>query len=179
MFKNVVAVILIGAAIAIFFTLIKPLYADLNVLRGQKDSLNEALSNSREIQSKRDQFLSDYSSIPQENIQKLEMAIPSRPDSLKFILEIENVAKRNNVILKNVDAREEASKEQIDLETVSLSIKVSGSYMAFYSFLKDIESSLRLVDIKSINFTAEGADFYEFNIDASIYWKNTNNELND
>ncbi|KKR80908.1 MAG: hypothetical protein UU28_C0031G0020, partial [Parcubacteria group bacterium GW2011_GWD2_40_9] len=41
----------------------------------------------------------------------------------------------------------------------------------FYSFVKDVEQSLRLMDIKKVNFSVSDSDVYNFNIEAAAYWK--------
>lgn len=179
MFRGILSIIFLITAGAVFFLLIQPLYNEIKELKVEKDSFDEALSNSKEIQKKRDELLLKYNSISQENLDRLNKIIPQQPGSMKFILEIENIAQKNGVILKNIDIKEiESTKEKVDFggevrlfEDIPFSMRLSGSYKSFYSFLKDIERNLRLTNINNISFSAGETDFYEFSVDGIFYWK--------
>ena len=48
---------------------------------------------------------------------------------------------------------------------------VTASYDNFIAFLKDLEKSLRLVDVVSLTFTApESSPTYDFTIGLKTYW---------
>jgi len=181
MFKGIVSIIFLAAAIATFFGLTKPLYNEIKNLNAQKSSFEEALANSRQIQETRDNLLSQYNKIPQENLDRLNKTLPVKTESMKFILEMESIVQKNGMTLKNIDIKEgEKGKtsenvnfgteaENKSWETVPFSLKLSGSYGSFYSFLKDIEKDLRLTDINAITFSASETDFYEFNVEGTFY----------
>ncbi|TSC71923.1 MAG: hypothetical protein G01um101448_1068, partial [Parcubacteria group bacterium Gr01-1014_48] len=64
-------------------------------------------------------------------------------------------------------------EEDTDLQSLSFEFNISSSYSQFLKFIKDLESSLRLVDIIGISLTAEEADFYDFTIKIATYWLKT------
>jgi Tfp pilus assembly protein PilO len=179
MFKGIASIIFLAAAIATFFGLTKPLYNEIKDLNAQKSSFEEALSNSKQIQETRDSLLSQYNKISQENLDRLNKLLPTKAGSMKFILEMESIVQKNGMILKNIDIKDEGEiSENISFgteikswETVPFSMKISGSYKSFYSFLKDIEKNLRLTDISAINFSAGDTDLYEFSVEGAFYWK--------
>ena len=59
---------------------------------------------------------------------------------------------------------------QDDLGSVDLSFSVSGSYETFLAFLRDLERSLRLVDVTKLSFNAASSNNYDFNVTIRTYW---------
>ena len=59
---------------------------------------------------------------------------------------------------------------QEDLGTVDLSFSVSTSYETFLAFLRDLERSLRLVDVTKLSFNAASSNQYDFTITIRTYW---------
>jgi hypothetical protein len=177
MFKGIISILLLIAAGAVFFMFTRPLYSEIKEFKNQKSSFEEALSNTKQIQEKRDQLLTQYNTISKENLDRLDSILPSQPGAMEFILEIESVAQKNGMVLKKVDIKGVAETSgKVDFgaetkkwETVPLALKLSGSYKSFYLFLKDMEKSLRLTDINAITFSSGETDFYEFNVDGTFY----------
>jgi hypothetical protein len=44
------------------------------------------------------------------------------------------------------------------------------SYKDFVSFLRDLETSLRLVDVVGLSFTSTKGDLYDFSVSIRTYW---------
>lgn len=159
--------------------LIKPLYGEVKELSAEKVSFEKALSDTRQIQESRDELLSKYNTVSQENIERLDKILPSQSGAMKFILEMESIAQKNGVIMKRIDIKEQEETAKKDnsgemakpWESVPFSAKLSGSYRSFYLFIKDLEKSLRLTDVNIVNFSSGQTDFYEFVVDGSFYWK--------
>jgi len=63
-----------------------------------------------------------------------------------------------------------SASTQDDLGSVDLSFSVSSSYETFLTFLRDLERSLRLVDITKLSFNAASSDSYDFNVTIRTYW---------
>lgn len=181
MAKGIASIIFLAAAIAIFFGLTRPFYNEVKSLRVQKYSFEEALSKSKEVQELRDNLLSQYNKISQENLERLNKMLPNQAGSMKFVVEMEGIVQRNGMILKNIDIKEGEQKSgQTNLgagveietwETVPFSVRLSGSYGAFHSFLRDVEKNLRITDIAAVSFSAGEIDFYEFSVEGTFYWK--------
>jgi Tfp pilus assembly protein PilO len=179
MLKFIVSIIFLATAMAIFFTWSQPVFNEIKDLQAQRVAFDEALSKSRQIQETRDDLLSQYNAISQENIERLNKILPSQPGSIKFIIEIDNILRQNGMLLKNIDIKEkDEDKEKISFgapehsfKTLPLSMRVAGPYKSFYAFLKDLEKNLRLTDITALNFSSSNVDFYEYNIEAIIYYE--------
>ena len=89
MFRYILPIILIGIAIAGFFTFTNPFYENVLLEREQVASYNEALNNSKALEAERDKLTQKYNSFDPENLSKLQKLLPDNVDNIRLILEIE------------------------------------------------------------------------------------------
>jgi len=179
MSKGILAIGFLAGTVAVYFLLISPIYfTDIKALELKRDSFNEALSNSREVQKKRDDLLVKYTSISKDDLDRLDKILPNQPGAMKFILEMENISQRNGVVMKNIEVKDTGNKASAgageggggSVQSIPFSMSVTSPYASFRSFLKDIERDLRLTDINSMRVSAGEKDFYEFNLTGTFYW---------
>lgn len=178
MFRSILSIIFIAAAIIIFFTWTQPYIKEIRDLRSQSNIINENLANLKELQSMRDEILSKYNSISQLDLDRLNKTLPSQANAIELIIEIENIAKGNGMSLKNIDASVPEEKQSAQItdktkiaNTIPVTIRLTGPYSSFIAFLENLEKNLRLVDIEKITFLSGDVDLYEYNITAVTYWK--------
>lgn len=89
------------------------------------------------------------------------------------------------MILRSIDVKNaEGSKAPPDaggksklFETVSFAMKIAGSYESFFSFVKNMEENLRLTDINAVKLSPAIGSLYEFDVEASAYFKPTKEQL--
>jgi hypothetical protein len=194
MFRFAIPVILIGIAVAGFFTFTSPLYKDVSSLKAQAASYNEALANSKALESERDKLTQKYNSLDPENLSKLEKLLPDNVDNIRLILEIEKIASPYGMVLKDVkyDTKSKtetttgtqttmqgtAATQQLnkDYGVWELEFSTQGTYNNFVNFIKDLENNLRIIDISSIQFdssagtTSTSAGTYKYGFKIRTYW---------
>lgn len=181
MFKAFISIIFLALSVVIFFTKSQPKLEETKALRNKTDAYNEALSNAKKIKETTNKLLNKYNAVDQENIDKINTILPSQFDGIKLAVELENALAKNNMSMKSVSFKEtkpvsknasknKNKKKEAPYETASVSLQINGKYESFYSFLKDAESNLRLLDINSIKFSVGNADTYDFDLDISTYW---------
>src|SRR3989338_4311487 len=102
MTRFILPIILVAITIGIFFTFTKSLYQNIQDLRAQQVSYNEALTNSKALENERDKLTQKYNSIGGENLDKLKKLLPENVDNIRLILEIEKVAMPYGMTLKDV-----------------------------------------------------------------------------
>ena len=185
-------IILIGIAVTGFFMFANPFYAEINTLRAQVKSYNEALDNSKALENERDKLVKKYNSLAPEDLAKFEKLLPDHVDNIRLILEIEKIALPHGMVLKDVKYDAESAKEgndsanpgQIagiareennDFGTWNLEFSTTGTYSNFIKFIGDIEKNLRIVDIVSIDFSAgsgnlSSSETYTYNFKIKTYW---------
>ncbi len=182
--------VLLGITVAVFFTFTDPVYKGVQALRAEADSYNEALTNSKALETERGKLLNKYNLIGSENLGRLSKLLPENVDNIRLILEIESLASPFGMVLKNVKySAVEESQAEIDPNVVQatgimgpqdygiwdLEFTTSGSYDNFQNFLRELERNLRIVDVSSIEFSSSSAnektpDIYEYNFQIKTYW---------
>jgi len=172
-------ILFLAIAVALFFTETQPYFNDISALRVEKNKYEEALANSRELQTLKSNLLSQYNAIPQEDVERLNKLLPPVSDSGSLIVMIENMAKARGLLLKKVDVKEEGQSTGSSAvlgaasfspyKTVNLSFTISGPYASVLNFFADLGKSLRLVDMNAIGFSSAPSDSYEYNISAKTY----------
>ncbi|PIZ85966.1 hypothetical protein CO033_02930 [Candidatus Nomurabacteria bacterium CG_4_9_14_0_2_um_filter_32_10] len=196
MFKFILPIILIGIAVTGFFLFTNPLYKNIILEREQIASYNEALDNSKALESERDKLTQKYNSFDPENLSKLQKFLPDNVDNIRLILEIEKIALPYGMVLKDVkyDATKKDTEDAVATKTVnvrgendfsnkdygvlSLEFSTQGTYDNFINFIKNLENNLRIVDISSIQFTSSAEpglnpslkEAYKYNFAIKTYW---------
>lgn len=176
--KSIMSVIFIGAAAVLFFTWTQPILGEIKTLSGRESTLNSTLANFKAFQTKRDNILDAYNSINKSDLDRLNKFLPSMSNAVDLVIEIESMAKSSGLILKDINVKkpEETQKSSFEnkksgVGNILVTMKVTGSYKSFISFLGNLEKNVRLIEIERISFIAGDADSYEYNLVASTYWK--------
>lgn len=200
MFRFAAPIILIGLAITGFFMFTIPLYGDITLSKADVLSYNEALDNSKTLESKRDELTAKFNTILPDNLARLQKFLPDSVDNIRLILEIEKIATPYGMVLQDVkydtisQTAPAPSSGAIqggvsntaaiqDYGTWNLEFSTQGTYSNFLNFTKDLESNLRIVDIASIQFSSDGSgggssvslsttssDTYKYGFKIKTYW---------
>ena len=194
MFKFAIPAIFIGISIALFFGFTDPIYGEISSLRKTSDSYNQALDNSKALQAERDKLTAKYNTINPDDIAKLEKLMPDSVDNIRLILEIEKIAAPYGMVLKDIkyDSSSGAGSSQPTAKSSSttaaapktsygvwnLQFSTQGTYSNFVSFLKNLESNLRIVDVSSIDFSSKDLpglnpklpQAYNYTVAIKTYW---------
>ncbi len=116
-----------------------------------------------------------------ENKDRLEEILPDNVDNIHLIIDINNIAARHGLSLKNVqlgsvsDAASSRTASAVGasgdaIGSVSLGFTLSASYDDFLSFLQDLEHSLRVVDVEQIKFGASDTGLSDYTLSIRTYW---------
>ena len=190
--KLILPILFIGIEVLAFIFGVNPWYNDVSSLRVEISDYNTALNNSAELQKAEDSLITKYNGIKQSDKDRLNSLIPNSVNNIQFILEVERLANLHNMPIK--DLKFEASKQassgsvaQVGTDNkpygvFPLEFSTEGSYDTFVLFLKDLESNLRLVDVKSISFNVPTGDvtvkntdgldpnIYKYSVKVETYW---------
>lgn len=181
MFRIVIILFFLTGAATIFFIKVQPVFNETRNLKEQIAAFDNALGSARKTREIRDALVVKYNNITQNDIDRLNKLIPSQPATVKFIIETDDIIKKNNMILKSIDVKTASAAEIAPrsknkpkpFEIASFTMKMTGSYESFFSFLKNMEENLRLTEINSIKLAPAiiAKNLYEFDVEASAYWK--------
>jgi Tfp pilus assembly protein PilO len=151
----------------------------LNDLIAERAELNKALSNADRIKNKIVELQKIESSISQADLEKLNKFIPSHIDSVNLLIDINNIASKQGMIIKNVKVRSASDLANTDTTKTTgqskilptyMSFSVSGNYQALTSFLSDLSNSLRVIDPVSLSFAVDEKGLNQYNFEIKTYW---------
>jgi len=182
--KNITAILLIILSALIFYMFVGPTYSSIQSRLADKAQYDEALNNSKKILDLRDQLLNKYNGFLPSDRARLEKFLPDQVNNIRLLIEVDSRARQYGLPLKNVNLSSVKSAvssspdtQNIDLtaspfNTVTLGFTVTGNYDSFLSFVKDLEKSLRVLDVTSIEFTppaGKPTDPYDFAVSLNTY----------
>lgn len=187
--NNLISILLLVASLGIYFGYSRPTYSGVTLsstldgrsiaeLKEERARYLDALEKTREIEEVRIGLLDTYNRIPNESKEKLEKLLPDHIDSVRLIIDVANRASQYDMTLKNIglidsdsDSGQESGSETLGpqeghTKTVGLKFNVAGSYDNLRAFIKDLEISLRLVDVSDLTFNSgsDGSIDYAFTI---------------
>lgn len=182
MFKILISLFLLAGAAVIFFTESKNYFPEIKILRKQVSSYNETINTAKKVRSSIDKTLGEYNAISQENVDRINKMVPSGAESMKLVVQIDDMMRQNGLNLVSIDSRDVINKSAPKgggktAESLLLSMKAQGPYESFYSFIKKLEKSLRLIDVNSVKISPIGQDDFFFSIEAVSYWRKTGDKM--
>ncbi|MCE9585477.1 type 4a pilus biogenesis protein PilO [Candidatus Nomurabacteria bacterium] len=182
MFRFITPIILIGVSVGGFFMFTDPLFKEVSSLKKNVVAYDEALSNSKVLESERDKLTQKYNEITPDTLDKLQKFLPDNVDNIRLILEIEKIASPYGMVLKDVkydttgaDATAVSIKGGVNTQSNkeygvwNLEFSTQGTYSNFLNFIKDLENNLRIVDISSVQFTSDSGNGLNSNQSSSSY----------
>lgn len=95
-------IFLIGVAIGGFILITKPIYSEIEALQKEGEAYEQALQNSANLQKERDRLTTKLNSFTPEDLAKLEKMLPNTVDNIKLILEIQEQASNQGIVVRNV-----------------------------------------------------------------------------
>jgi len=195
--RLILTIILLVTGIIIFVVPVRGSLDQFDPINEKIADLNEALDNAGKIQLRRAELEADYNSLRAEDVTRLHKLLPSHVDNVRLIIEINDIAKSNNIVVTNINIGGEGSDEDPEddsnikvaavgtlFETLSLNISAVGEYESFKKFLDELGKSLRVVDIITLGFNSKSNNdqlagtsreaVYDYNIVLQTYWLKEN-----
>ena len=177
--KNATGLILIVLAVGTYFTFTRVKIDEIKAIKTVNDEYKNALVNSERLVKDRDAILAVYNQIPVEDQERLEKIIPNNVDNVRLIIDINGVASRHGLAVKNIKTTTQSSTSNNDVgapqtnqgyNTVTLNFDVSADYRTFLAFLKDLEASLRILEISKVSLKASDTGVYDYSLELKTFW---------
>lgn len=182
-----IPVILVVISGGLFFTWIDPQYNEIKSLQVERARYDETLARTAEIRDFRRNVQAKFNAISTEDLTRVEKLLPSRIDNIKLILDINTIADRNGMIIRDIridrkDGGSGTGRETIEVNdeniygTVGFSFSVVSTYDNFKKFIDDLSLSLRIIDVTSVAISPipEEVQFYRFDVGIQTYWLKSN-----
>ncbi len=174
--SNIVSIVLLIASIGLFFGYIDPTYSDVKGMFAEKSELDNALAHSKDLQKERDALLVKYNLMPKADREMLTKLVPDGIDNVRLIIDLDEMAKKYGMRIRNFRADTAEKSDTLGKSsdangTLTLSFSTTASYNTFLSFLKDLEHSLRIIDINAVTFSSSDTNtLYDYNVTVKTYW---------
>ena len=195
--KIIFPIILILSAIGIFMTFTQSHYDIVKELRAKNAEYKLVFADAKKLLASRDALVLNLNTIQSRDKARIAKLIPDSIDNVRLIVDInDGITSQYNVAIKNIrfeksqedknaqstqssagsvvkvgvkDAPNVVSGE--DYNSVTLNFSITASYGNFLKILRDLESSLRIVDITSISFkSTDVGDVYQYDIGIKTNW---------
>jgi Tfp pilus assembly protein PilO len=171
--------VIIGLVIALTFTL--PEYHQVQALQAEASTYDNALSKVTELAETRQALFEKYADLSDGGIKdRLDKLLPSNVDNVRLLIEVDSIANRYGMTIRDVDFLESQNNAAAPgqespnslYKDITFRFSVKGSYTDFLFFMRDLERSLRLVDVDHIAFSANEQVVGENTYDVSLkaYW---------
>lgn len=177
--KNNSTIVLLLLSVGLFYTFTNAQYQDVKKLNILVSDYQNVLQNVAAIAELRDVLLSDYGTVPKMEIDRLNKVLPNNIDNVRLALDLDSMAARYGVSIKNIKTTTEAGgnagliilpEYASPYEKVTVSFSFVASYEDFMGLLVDIEKNLRIMDINAISFQATESGLYDYLVSADTYW---------
>lgn len=176
-------------AVGLFFFFGKPALSDVYTLRAEKDEYNQAIQQVTDLENKKNELLAKLNSISPADQKRMETFLPTEEGIIKLVADIDGIASKHGIALSGADLstiRTDLSRSITDAPTENvynsklLDISFSSSYPSLVSFLMDLENSLRVIDIRSIDLSKvpQAPNVYQYKVTAEVYWLNNTKHEN-
>lgn len=187
MIGRILPIIIILISIGLFVMLINPIYTqEILPLQAQVKQYDSALKAAADFNQREIALANERNVIPADSINRLETYLPDGVDNVQLILDLNALAARSGVQLSNFDIRDGAAPaasattqsgalsagavgNQLT-DSLSLSVKATGTYSAFRTFLTGVESSLRPLDLVDMTVVDSATGVYTYTMTFRIYW---------
>lgn len=148
-------------SLLIFIYFIKPVYNETQFLRLEVLKRSDFINNQKALIDQFQKLNQDYSN--QLQIQEIfSLILPSNPSIAEALIQISGLLKNNNLQFLSANVGRpiilSANQTSSDLSikpvgTFDINIKISGDYINFKNFLEQLETNIRLSNIKTINLS--------------------------
>lgn len=151
-----------------YFVYISPTFTKISERNAKYTEYKDVLNKVNEIKNKRDALSAKYNSVSPDDLDKLNKMIPQTFVPEYFANDLNAMASRSGMRISQIDIGAPASRasgvvEETPIDgnkfiTTTAMFTVSGRYEQFINFLKELESSLRLVDVTSLSIKSAGSN---------------------
>lgn len=187
--SSVVPFLLLVLAVALFAAVTYPAYSNeengVKALQARYDENQQTLDLAAELTEKREDLRKRYTKIKDEERTLLAKLLPSTVDNVRLVNEIYAMADKHQVKIGNVAVGEEAAGDAergnraaaSDIASrgrsygvLPVSFGAKATYGDFEGFLRDLELSLRLVDVRSVALKTGVTGELDWTIKLDTYW---------
>lgn len=143
-----------------YFYYIKPELVVISQKKAEYTKYKDVVDQVKDIKTLKDDLTNKYQSISVEDISKLDQIIPQKFDPVLFANDLNELSIKNSLKLDQLRISYQRSEEKVNQDAqvgdkvykeITASFNLKGDYAKFLGFLKELETSLRLIDVTSLS----------------------------
>lgn len=182
-------IILFVLSAGIVAGVVRPQIHQIQAQRTIVADLQQTLDRGRETVAQYEQVESDYRSVSADNKSNIEVLLPKNVNNMRLILEVEKLARRNRLGIKDLGVKLDPNQESANsgktagdlisgsgLSIVPVNLEVTGEYADFLNLLQELETNLRILNITSIEISAPRSESKQspsamsYKLTINTYW---------
>ena len=174
--------IAIMVAVGIFFAYVNPIWN--GSIASTKESIafdDEALAAAKQYSAQQNQLAAARDAIDPANLSAVSTLLPDSVDNVGLILDLNALAARSGLSVADIDVvmgdsaiksqRSGALPATSDLVgSVDLSVSAVGTFTALQTFLRGVERSARLLDVRDLVVRGSNTGVYDYQMTLRLYW---------
>jgi Tfp pilus assembly protein PilO len=182
--KNILPTLLFILSAALLFFYVFPRYDRVQALSLERDRYDDVLSKSAELREIRRVLKENLENIPPPALERLEKTIPSGLDIPQLVLDLDSLAVQRGIVMRNIKTVEvmAAGRRGGEAEiaqpytVLATSFTFQAPYSNLVAFLEDLETSLRIMDVISLNIRVDESEplLQGYDLTVYTYWFNNN-----
>jgi len=180
------SIVALLAAAGIFFGYVSPKWSgDIASTKISIASDDQALAAAADFTTRQNALASERNKIDPAKLARLAVLLPDSVDNVGIILDLDALAAHNGLSLSDINVKSgtgnssSASSQNgaavpvsgaSPVDSVDLSLSAVGTYSALQSFLKEVEKSERLLDVRDISVKGSDTGVYGYQMTLRLYW---------
>lgn len=188
--KIIISLISLVAGLALVFVFVIPEWSSIKILRTEISQKKTEVTKLEELLAKVQQLEEEYEDAKGE-VDKAFLSLPQEEDVPHLLVQFENLASSNGLLLESINFGEvtedtenrssrsdssQAEKLTAGFPSMSVDIKVIGSYDAFKNYLAALENNIRSMAVESIQLSIGQEEtgllsIFEIGLAVSVYYQ--------
>lgn len=182
MSSRLIATIALIAAIGIFFAYVSPTWSgSIAATKAAIAADDQALAAAEQFAAQQNQLASARDAIDSPSLTTLSTFLPNSVDNVGLILDLNALAARSGLSVANIDVIQGAATGAKTAPTlasaalghvgsVDLSLTALGTFNSLQSFLRGVERSTRLLDVRDLVVKGSDTGVYTYQMTLRLYW---------
>lgn len=174
--KGLTPIILIIASVGVGFFYTYPQYQKVQASRLESIQYDGVLAKTAELTALRNDLSNTLTSFSPADLDRISKLLPEKVDTARLILDISGVASKYAIEMKETKTSDVSKTTEGKMyKTSTISFNFQTSYEGMVQFVRDLEKSLRMVDVVSISLKPGTGAFpiYDYSITLQAYWLNS------
>lgn len=176
--NRAIALLALFLALGVFLAYINPMWtgqiAETKAAIAQSD---QALAAASEYKARQQELVIARDALDQGGLARLNTFLPDSVANVGLILDLNALAARSGFSLANIDVSANSTLAPrttggpVDpVGSIDMSLTAVGTYTAFQNFMRGVEESQRLLDIRNVTVTGSNSGLYSYQMSVRLYW---------